>query len=925
MRKLAIGGLLILCLAFTLPLSRQAFAQGGEPRLALVIGNADYRESPLATPANDAGLVAETLRAAGFQVSGAANLDQDALRRAFREFLAKTAQAGPDAIVFVYLAGRGLQYEGENYFAPIEATIARDADVPIEALRVSDFTRALAAQPLKARIVVLDAARANPFAKSGQPLASGLALVDAEPGALYAFNTAPGTIAPDEPAPYGAYAQALAEMLREGGIPVDEVFSRIRLRVDEVTRGAFVPWDVSKLDPPVVLLPGRPDAPPQATAQAYAASRSRPIREFPVAEAYAAAIERDTLAGYQDFLAVYPNDRLAGRVRALLAARREALTWRRTVAADTPNSYWTYMRRYPRGPHFADARRRLILLSAPPEPPSRFDDYDFGGLPPPPEAEYRIVDRPIFLFDGDVYAPPPPPPAYFLPPRPRVFIELPPPPPPQSQGFLPIPIPIPLPYARPNVPQGVVIQQNFGQQRPAGFGQGEGSPRHREQGVGQEVGQPVEAPSAPDQRPFQGRPAILPPGQPAQQGQPAKSEGPAPAPVGGAAGPGHALPQGKGLPPAVEPNGQRPGEPSGAPAPGGHPQGAKPGQKTSQEPGSEPVSPTTRPSTAPAQPKIEPKGEPSHALPQGKDLPAASEPKGRLPAGPSGAPAPGGHPQGAKPGQAPGQGPGQELGQEPGQTPIAPTTRPSAASGQPKIEPKGAPSHALPQGKDLPAASEPKGRLPAGPSGAPAPGGHPQGAKPGQAPGQGPGQELGQEPGQTPIAPTTRPSTAPAHPKAEPKGAPSHALPQGKEAQPASETKGRRAPPPPGAPAPDQAPVSPATPPAAQPKEKTAPPAAKTLPPAQPKREPSRVPTEDQRSPPSGVRPPHSPSGTQAPSAKPAPAVKSEPSSKPESSSKPEPSSKPKAPEPIAPKAAPQIKPKAPEPEAGRNAPASQQ
>ena len=362
---LAIAGL-----AFLLAFSSGVRAQPAESRLALVIGNADYRSGALATAANDAGLVAETLRAEGFEVIGAANLDQDSLRRAFRDFLAKAAQAGPDAIAFVYLSGRGLQYEGENYFAPIEAVIARDSDIPIEALRVSDFTRALAALPLRARIVVLDAARANIFAKDGQ-LAGGLALVEPEPGALYAFNAAPGTIAPDEPGPYGAYASALAEMLREGGLPLDEVFSRVRLRVDQATRGAFVPWDVSKIEPPLVLLAGAANAPPPEAGRSYAALQARPIQAFPPDEAYAAAIERDTIGGYQEFLTAYPDGPLAPRVRALLAARREALTWRRAVRANTPDAYWTYMRRYPRGPHFWDARRRLEVLSAPLEPPPR--------------------------------------------------------------------------------------------------------------------------------------------------------------------------------------------------------------------------------------------------------------------------------------------------------------------------------------------------------------------------------------------------------------------------------------------------------------------------------------------------------------------------------------------------------------------------
>src|SRR5262249_50094574 len=167
-----------------------------ETRIALVIGNAAYQAQALNTPANDAGLIAQTLQAAGFDVVGARDLDQDTARRAFRDFLDKAAASGPDTVAFVYVSGYGLQLEGENYFVPIDARTARDADAAAEALRISDYIRPLAALKLKATIVVLDAARANPFAASGPPLAGGLALVEPEPGMLIAFNAAPGTVAP---------------------------------------------------------------------------------------------------------------------------------------------------------------------------------------------------------------------------------------------------------------------------------------------------------------------------------------------------------------------------------------------------------------------------------------------------------------------------------------------------------------------------------------------------------------------------------------------------------------------------------------------------------------------------------------------------------------------------------------------------------
>jgi uncharacterized caspase-like protein len=143
-----------------------AFGSGvaqAENRVALVVGNAGYQAGALVTPANDAGLIAQTLQAAGFDVVGARDLDQDSLRRAFRDFLEKATGAGPDTIAFIYLSGYGVQLEGENYFVPVDAKIARDFDVAAEALRISDYIRPLFALKLKASIVVLDAARANPF------------------------------------------------------------------------------------------------------------------------------------------------------------------------------------------------------------------------------------------------------------------------------------------------------------------------------------------------------------------------------------------------------------------------------------------------------------------------------------------------------------------------------------------------------------------------------------------------------------------------------------------------------------------------------------------------------------------------------------------------------------------------------------------
>ncbi|MGB6956531.1 MAG: caspase domain-containing protein, partial [Bradyrhizobium sp.] len=412
-------------------LAGQAAAQQPpeEKRIALVVGDGNYEKAPLATAANDAGLIAQTLQAAGFDVIGARDLDADGLRSSFRDFLAKVQADPANTVAMVYLSGYGIQLAGENYYIPVDAKVARDTDIPIEGLRIGDYTRQLASIAPKASIVVLDAARPQPFIEGGNPIAGGLALVDPSPNMLIAFNAAPGTVAPSESGNYGVYAQSLAEMIRTGGLQLPDVFAKLRLRVSETSKGAEIPWDDQKLSGPFAFFDRAADAPPvQGSPDQVAAIRDKPLRDLGAQDAFTAALTRDTYQAYNDFLVAYPNDPLARRVRAILAARREAITWRRTYLADTPDAYWSYLRRYPQGPHAWDARRRLTILSAALEPPPSFAMMNYD-VPPPPPDEMVYVDRPVFYF-GDPefgFVPPPPPPVYFLGPPPDDFVVLAPP------------------------------------------------------------------------------------------------------------------------------------------------------------------------------------------------------------------------------------------------------------------------------------------------------------------------------------------------------------------------------------------------------------------------------------------------------------------------------------------------------------------
>ncbi len=383
------GGLALAMAAMTIPTSAQQAAPPTSNRVALVIGEGAYGSGGLPAAPNDAGLVAETLAGAGFDVTGARDLDGDGLRGAVRDFLAKAGAAGPDGIAVVYLAGRALQFDGDNYFEPVGSRLARPSDVPIETLRLGDFDRALAALPIQAKVVVVDGAYAGPPAGLGLP--PGLALVEAEQGELLAFNTAPGTEAPKTAGNYGTYAQSLVQAMKQGGAPVEDVFDRLRLAVETATSGVVVPYDSDKLTRSFKFFDRAANAPLVDSAQIpFSALQRRPLRDFPADQAYDVVIARDTLPAYAEFLTAFPDSPLVRRVRLLQAIRREALFWNAAIRGGTPPAFWTYLARYPKGPHAPEARRRLSRLAVASRPPPNFAPLAFRHATPARSGDRRL-------------------------------------------------------------------------------------------------------------------------------------------------------------------------------------------------------------------------------------------------------------------------------------------------------------------------------------------------------------------------------------------------------------------------------------------------------------------------------------------------------------------------------------------------------
>ncbi|MBV5329373.1 MAG: SUMF1/EgtB/PvdO family nonheme iron enzyme [Chlorobium sp.] len=220
----------------------------GSRRLALIIGNSAYRHSgTLANPARDAELMAQTLKSVGFDIYGGGaqtNLTRIALDQAIEAF-GNQIHAG-DVALFYY-SGHGLQVDGKNYLVPVDADIKKEAEVRVKTVPVNLLFAKLEDVPGAVNIVILDACRNNPFARSFRSSGGGLASVSAPTGTLVAFSTAPGQVAEDGNGKNSSYTRELAKYVTEPGLRVEDVFKKVRASVGKSTKGNQTPWENTSL------------------------------------------------------------------------------------------------------------------------------------------------------------------------------------------------------------------------------------------------------------------------------------------------------------------------------------------------------------------------------------------------------------------------------------------------------------------------------------------------------------------------------------------------------------------------------------------------------------------------------------------------------------------------------------------------------
>jgi len=231
-----------------------AQTQAVERRVALVIGNAKYRDAPLSNPLNDARDMADALRRTGFEVIELIDGTQKEMNRAIARF---GERLNNDSVALFYYAGHGMQVRGKNYLIPVDAQITNENSIRVESVDVDGVLDQLGGSELN--VVILDACRNNPFERRFRSLGGGLAQMDAPKGSLIAYATAPGRTAVDGDGRNGLFTQELLKQMQMPGLTIEQVFKNVRREVARATRDNQIPWESSSLTGDFYFIPaGRP-------------------------------------------------------------------------------------------------------------------------------------------------------------------------------------------------------------------------------------------------------------------------------------------------------------------------------------------------------------------------------------------------------------------------------------------------------------------------------------------------------------------------------------------------------------------------------------------------------------------------------------------------------------------------------------------
>lgn len=291
-----------------------------ESRLALLIGNSNYRTSPLRNPVNDVRLMETALKQAGFRVFRAENVNRREMQRLVRDFGELLKRSG--GVGLFYFSGHGLQVKGSNYLVPVDSDLQTEDEVPFDSLDAQIVLEKMESAGNRMNLLILDACRSNPFMSTSRNVPRGLAQMNAPSGTIVAYATSPGNVALDGAGANSPYTRHLAHAILQPGVPVEEVFKQVRTAVRRDTGNAQTPWENTALEGQFYFRPSTASAaqPVPSPSAAASVTASQQTDRLSVDIAFWSSIRDSTRPEeLQAYLAQFPEGQFAALARARLS------------------------------------------------------------------------------------------------------------------------------------------------------------------------------------------------------------------------------------------------------------------------------------------------------------------------------------------------------------------------------------------------------------------------------------------------------------------------------------------------------------------------------------------------------------------------------------------------------------------------------
>jgi uncharacterized caspase-like protein len=310
-------------------------------RVALVIGNGAYKTTVgLTNPVPDARAMAAKLSALGFDVVSGYDQDLTAMQRTVGDFARKAIGAD---LALMFYAGHGIQVRGDNFLIPIDAKFEDETALDFETVPV-DFIMRQMSRDVRVRVIILDACRNNPLARSlsramgpsrAAAVAEGLAEIrieDPGEGTVIAFATSPGDVAFDGDTSHSPFTDALLQHIDAPNTPIQNVMTRVTRDVYTVTKQRQRPWVNASLIGEVYLNETAVPAAPAVAGNADTPSETEATGAIPAHSGVVVSVEWDrektlfevaaksgTVEDYRAYLATYPQGQFAGIARNFIA------------------------------------------------------------------------------------------------------------------------------------------------------------------------------------------------------------------------------------------------------------------------------------------------------------------------------------------------------------------------------------------------------------------------------------------------------------------------------------------------------------------------------------------------------------------------------------------------------------------------------